>query len=388
MARAKKIILFLAMVGEGIRSAACQNTHASTLYRDLFSDYNNGIIPTADLSDPLSVSMKFYIASIQSINEVEQTFSMMTGLVMFWADPNLTWEPSLNGNVSKLIVKADNIWTPTFYLVNQVDNMQSFYGRSELLCTILHNGRVQFGPGALLTAKCPMDVSKFPYDSQTCRLQFVSWDYPSSEIVVSAYTNSIALDFYTELSGWTLQESKTFAVNESTGYSMYYVEVTVKRESLYYTVMIILPTLMFALVNPLVFVIPAASGERISLSVTILLSYTVFLTLISSSIPTASNPMCMLLVVMITITGVSAVILCGAIVTVKYFYQESERPVGRFLKFVAGITRKRNDVKQCKDGSVIVDGKDVSLALDTIFYYASYLFIFIVFLAFFIEVKF
>jgi hypothetical protein len=70
-----------------------------------------------------------------------------------------------------------------------------------------------------------------------------------------------------------------------------------KNTSLYYGVMIIAPTVLFALMNPLVFLLPVESGERVGLAMTILLSYAIFLTLVSSSIPASSNPMCALLIV-------------------------------------------------------------------------------------------
>jgi nicotinic acetylcholine receptor alpha-7 len=86
-----------------------------------------------------------------------------------------------------------------------------------------------------------------------------------------------------------------------------------KRHPLYFGVMILLPTLLFSLLNPLVFLLPVESGERVSLSMTILLSYAIFLTLVSNSIPKTSNPMCTLLIVMIVIISLSK-----SIITPKY----------------------------------------------------------------------
>jgi hypothetical protein len=46
---------------------------------------------------------------------------------------------------------------------------------------------------------------------------------------------------------------------------------------MYYGVMVIAPTVLFALLNPLVFLLPVESGERVGLAMTILLSYALFL---------------------------------------------------------------------------------------------------------------
>jgi hypothetical protein len=61
----------------------------------------------------------------------------------------------------------------------------------------------------------------------------------------------------------------------------YHFKLKIKRRALYYGVMIIAPTVLFALMNPLVFLLPIESGERVSLAMTILLSYAIFLTLMS-----------------------------------------------------------------------------------------------------------
>ena len=68
------------------------------------------------------------------------------------------------------------------------------------------------------------------------------------------------------------------------------------------------------LLNPLVFLLSVESGERVSLSMTILLSYAIFLTLVLSSIPASSNSMCALLIVMIIIIVVSGIIVFGVII--------------------------------------------------------------------------
>jgi hypothetical protein len=67
----------------------------------------------------------------------------------------------------------------------------------------------------------------------------------------------------------TLQEHST-NVEEWHSQSVFKVTLQVKRQPLYYTVMVVIPTLLFAVLNPLVFLLPVESGERVGFSVTIL----------------------------------------------------------------------------------------------------------------------
>ena len=89
------ILFFLVVFGKFVSIVECQsNLNSTKLHMHLFSNYKNELLPTADLPTPLKVDVEFYIASLHSINEVDETFSMMTGLVMYWTDPNLVWEPN------------------------------------------------------------------------------------------------------------------------------------------------------------------------------------------------------------------------------------------------------------------------------------------------------
>jgi hypothetical protein len=56
-------------------------------------------------------------------------------------------------------------------------------------------------------------------------------------------------------------------------FSVYEITFTIKRHPLYYSIIVICPTTLFVALNPLVFLLPVESGERIGLSMTILLSY-------------------------------------------------------------------------------------------------------------------
>jgi hypothetical protein len=41
-----------------------------------------------------------------------------------WIDPRLTWEPSLYGNTTRVIITTDDIWLPYVYLVNSAADLE------------------------------------------------------------------------------------------------------------------------------------------------------------------------------------------------------------------------------------------------------------------------
>ena len=53
----------------------------------------------------------------------------------------------------------------------------------EIYAVIYNSGDVLYIPAATLTSTCEMDLTKFPFDEQTCTLKFGSWTYSGSEVI-------------------------------------------------------------------------------------------------------------------------------------------------------------------------------------------------------------
>ena len=64
---------------------------------------------------------------------------------------------------------------------------------------------------------------------------------------------------------------------------------TMKRLLLYYVVTIIIPDLFLALTATLVFALPADSGEKMGTSITVLLTFAVYLTIVAEQMPKTST---------------------------------------------------------------------------------------------------
>ncbi|CAC5407623.1 CHRNN [Mytilus coruscus] len=360
------------------------------LYTDLFTDYTKEILPTADQSKPLVVGVTFFMASFNSFTEVEETISLTAVVNMNWTDPALMWNPTLYGNVNSITINPKDLWLAQLFLTNTVDSMNPIGDDTKFYPTIVYTGEVIYNHGGILKAKCPTDISKFPFDTQTCTLQLITWGFVQSNLLLSSNSDKARLDFFAAHSDWDLLEYTTIVKKEPSGYSMLNVKLTFKREPLYFTVMIILPTLLFSLLNPLVFVLPVESGERVSLSMTILLSYAIFLTLVSASIPASSNPMCVLLIAMIAIISISGVIVIGSIINAKYFYLENDENIGMVMKYFTKLwLRKKNKVVPIEDyKEPAIRGKDITEMLDFLFFYGTYISIIVIISVYFLYVLF
>ena len=69
-----------------------------------------------------------------------------------------------------------------------------------------------------------------------------------------------------------------------------YIFNSKESHSMYVIINIILPILFLNQLNVLVFMLPAESGERVSYSLTVLLSIAVFMTIVGDTLPRTSEP--------------------------------------------------------------------------------------------------
>ena len=67
------------------------------------------------------------------------------------------------------------------------------------------------------------------------------------------------------------------------------LSIHLKRLPIYYLLNIIVPTIVLAFLSAFVFYVPVDSGEKLSLSITILLSFSVFLLILSDNTPNISQ---------------------------------------------------------------------------------------------------
>ena len=149
---------------------------------------------------------------------------------------------------------------------------------------------------AMFKSICDVDVTNFPFDDQECSLKFGSWTSDKFKIDLVA-KNIIALNrYYVNNGEWKLLNLS--AKRNAQKYQCCpheFVDITVRinirRESLDYILKLIIPCSLISSMIFLGFVLPPESGERIGLSITVLLAMTVFQQLSSELMPSYGFPL-------------------------------------------------------------------------------------------------
>ncbi|XP_037891962.1 acetylcholine receptor subunit alpha-like 2 isoform X2 [Glossina fuscipes] len=255
----------------------CDNVHsnpdAKRLYDDLLSNYNRLIRPVSNNTDTVLVKLGLRLSQLID----------------------------LYGGVTELYVPSEHIWLPDIVLYNNADGE---YVVTTMTKAILHyTGKVVWTPPAIFKSSCEIDVRYFPFDQQTCFMKFGSWTYDGDQIDLKHINQKNDKDNKVEL-GIDLREYYPSVEWDILGvpaerhekyypccaepYPDIFFNITLRRKTLFYTVNLIIPCVGISYLSVLVFYLPADSGEKIALCISILLSQTMFFLLISEIIPSTS----------------------------------------------------------------------------------------------------
>ena len=171
--------------------------------------------------------------------------------------------------------------------------------------TIHSNGLIIWKPPAIYKSLCPIDVEFFPFDEQMCTIKIGSWTYHEYAVKIRhknlpedvddmlMIEKGINLDDYQKSTEWDLLAVKTKKYVKyypccSEPYADIKFNITIRRKTLYYAINLILPCVAISSMTILVFYLPAASGEKITMGITILNSLNIFLLLVVQINPPTS----------------------------------------------------------------------------------------------------
>ncbi|KAJ8298094.1 hypothetical protein KUTeg_024625 [Tegillarca granosa] len=193
-----------------------------------------------------------------------------------WTDFRLTWDPDVYEGITMTNIPSDELWRPDIVLYNNY---------------------------------CPIDVEYFPFDMQVCFMKFSIWTYDGNQVdlqhlcdhkgILNEQTLEKVIDrgvdlkdFYPNVE-WdiinvTARRKERFYPCCPEPYPDITFNITLRRRTLFYSLNLIMPCLSISLLTVLVFYLPSDSGEKITLSISILLALTVFFLLLSDINPPTS----------------------------------------------------------------------------------------------------
>ncbi|XP_039629486.1 neuronal acetylcholine receptor subunit alpha-3-like [Polypterus senegalus] len=287
----KTCILLLACLCTTFVSLGSGSEAEHKLFSVIFEKYNQYIRPVENVSDPVVVHFEVSMSQLVKVDEVNQIIETNLWLRHIWNDYKLKWNPSEYGGVEIIRVPSDKIWRPDIVLYNNA--VGDFLVDDKTKAVVRYNGDVTWMPPAIFKSSCKIDVTYFPFDYQNCTMKFGSWTYDKAKIDLVLIGSTINLKDFWESGEWMIIDAPGYKhdikyncceeIYPDITYSLY-----IQRLPLFYTVNMIIPCLLISFLTILVFYLPSDCGEKVTLCISVLLSLTVFLLVITETIPSTS----------------------------------------------------------------------------------------------------
>ncbi|KAE8288832.1 Neuronal acetylcholine receptor subunit alpha-7 Precursor [Larimichthys crocea] len=246
--------------------------------------------PVANDSQALTVQFSFTLMQVMDVDEKNQIITTNAWLQMQWYDHYLQWNQSEYPGVKNLRFTADQVWTPDILLYNSAHDKFDATFKTNVL--VNSSGFCEYLPPGIFISTCNVDVRWFPFDIQRCELKFGSWtfdgwllDLQMKEADVSGYMPNGEWDLLEVPGG----RHEVFYDCCAEPYPDVTFVVTLRRRTLFYALNLLIPCVLLSSMTLLVFLLPANSGEKISLGITVLLSLTVFMLMVAEIMPATSD---------------------------------------------------------------------------------------------------
>ncbi|XP_006151100.1 5-hydroxytryptamine receptor 3A [Tupaia chinensis] len=308
----------------------------------LLANYEKGVRPVRDWRKPTTVSIDVMVYAILNVDEKNQVLTTYIwyrqGSRPYWTDEFLQWNPKDFDNITKLSIPTDSIWVPDILINEFVD-----VGKSPNIpyVYVRHHGEVQnYKPLQVVTA-CSLDIYNFPFDVQNCSLTFTSWLHTIQDINISLWRLPEKVKFdksvFMNQGEWellgVLTQFREFSIESSNHYAEMKFYVVIRRRPLFYAVSLLLPSIFLMVMDIVGFYLPPDSGERVSFKITLLLGYSVFLIIVSDTLPATAIGTPLIGVYFVVCMALLVISLAETILIVRLVHkQDLQQPVPAWLR--------------------------------------------------------
>jgi len=262
--------------------------HERRLLNDLLEHYNTLERPVYNESEPLQLLFGLTLQQIIDVDEKNQILTTNIWLNLEWSDINMKWNKSEYGNIEDIRMPPSKLWKPDVLMYNSAD--EAFDGTYPTNVVVTHEGKCTYIPPGIFKSTCKIDITWFPFDDQDCEMKFGSWTYNGFKLDLNM--NGEEGDYSTfVLNGeWALlgvpgKRNEVFYDCCPEPYLDVTFVIKIRRRTLYYFFNLIVPCVLIASMAVLGFTLPPDSGEKLSLGVAIMLSITIFATIVGEMLP-------------------------------------------------------------------------------------------------------
>uniref|UniRef100_A0A3P9KV69 Cholinergic receptor, nicotinic, delta (muscle) n=1 Tax=Oryzias latipes TaxID=8090 RepID=A0A3P9KV69_ORYLA len=306
-------------------------------YLFLEKKYNKELRPVEQHGDTVDVYLALTLSNLISLKEADETLLTNVWIDHTWIDYRLSWNVSEFDGIDMLRLPSNMVWLPEIVLENNNDAQFEVAYYSNVL--VDPSGLCYWLPPAIFRSSCSINVNYFPFDWQNCTLKFTSLTYNAKEIRMLLKEDADEENKWTV--EWIIIDPESFTENgeweiihrpakrntykhipmESNKHQDITFYLVIKRKPLFYIVNIIIPCVLISFLATFVYYLPADSGEKMTLSISVLLAQSVFLLLISQRLPETSMSVPLIVKYLMFIMVLVTVVVLNCVVVLNLHFR-------------------------------------------------------------------
>ena len=298
------------------------------------------------------VKLSFQPLQVVNVDEIEQSVTLSSYLILTWTDSSLSWDPKWYQGIEMVAMRLQDTWTPTIIIPKTT---QSTGVKLQLpdKVSVRHDGQVRMQVPQFVSTLCKFDMRDFPFDSHRCSIVFLEQEFFLNMTTFEAETSDVKTYFGTN-AGWMVNEEGCTPrlANSSQFPTFTYVvcRVMLIRRSAFYVINLIGPMALTSVMTLIVFWIPPEEREKVSFVTSVFMSTSLYLGFILDRLPRSMDSVPYLNLLLIAI--VAEVIL--ATVATAFVLQYSRRRMDTTSQ--SSGDQQQNDAAE-PDGDTVPNSK-------------------------------
>lgn len=166
--------------------ASASNITIAGLYDELFHGYDMRLPPRyndASKDKHVDVYVNMFIVSMYGISEVTMDYSMSMFLRERWVEPRFAFKHLTNLTRLELDLSTHkDVWVPDMYILNEKNSDFHEVTVANQMMHVYPDGTIQYSMRVTGTFSCTMDLRKYPFDTQECKLEFESYSHSTENL--------------------------------------------------------------------------------------------------------------------------------------------------------------------------------------------------------------